>query len=113
MVAEGYPWAAGKVRVPERNNATLQIQHQVPNYERWKAAFDSHPVGRERACVRGYRILRPIDDPNDVMIELDFDDAAHAEALLAAMRGVWANVQGTIMMNPSIRILEVAESRKR
>jgi len=91
---------------------TLQIQHQVPNYDGWKAAFDSDPVGRARSGVRGHRILRPIDDPNDVMIELDFDDAAHAEALLSAMRGVWANVQGTIMMNPTTRILEVAEARE-
>ena len=91
---------------------TLQIQHQVPNYDGWKAAFDSDPVGRARSGVRGHRILRPIDDPNHVMIELDFDDAAHAEALLSAMRGVWANVQGTIMMNPTTRILEVAEARE-
>lgn len=90
---------------------TLQIQHRVPDYDGWKAAFDADPVGRERSGVRRYRILRPLDDPNEVMIELDFDDAARAEALLSAMRRVWANVQGTIMMNPTTRILEVAESR--
>ena len=91
---------------------TLQIQHVVPNYDGWKAAFDSDPVGREQSGVRRYRILRPSDNPNDVMIELDFDDAAHAEALLAAMRGVWANLQGTIATNPATRIFEVAETRE-
>ncbi len=91
---------------------TLQIQHQVPNYDVWKAAFDSDPVGRQRSGVRRYRVLRPIDNPNDVMIELDFDDAPHAEALLAAMRAVWANVQGTVMMSPATRIFEVAEARE-
>ena len=91
---------------------TLQIQHKVPNYDGWKAAFDGDPVGRERSGVRRYRILRPVDDPNDVMIELDFDDAAHAEALLSAMQGVWANLRGTIAPNPATRILEVAETRE-
>lgn len=91
---------------------TLQIQHQVPNYEGWKEAFEADPVGRERLGVRRYRILRPTDNPNDVMIELDFDDAAHAEALLAAMRAVWTNVQGTVVMQPNVRILEVAEVRQ-
>ena len=90
---------------------TLQIQHQVPNYDGWKAAFESDPVGRERSGVRSYRILRPIDNPNDVMIELEFDDAAHAEALLAAMREVWKNVQGTVVLEPKTRIFEVAEAR--
>lgn len=91
---------------------TLQIQHQVPNYDGWKAAFEADPVGREKMGVRRYRILRPIDNPNDVMIELDFDDAAHAEALLAAMRAVWTNVQGTVIMQPQVRIFEVAEARE-
>jgi quinol monooxygenase YgiN len=84
----------------------------VPNYDGWKAAFDGDPVGRKRSGVRRYRILRPIDNPNDVMIELDFDDAAQAEALLAAMRGVWANLQGTIAQNPATRIFEVAEAQE-
>ncbi len=66
----------------------LQIQHQAPNYDGWKAAFDDDPVGRERSGVRRYRVLRPIDNPSDVMIELDFDDAAYAEALLSAMPGI-------------------------
>jgi quinol monooxygenase YgiN len=89
----------------------LQIQHQVPNYDGWKAAFDADPVGRRESGVRRYRILRPIDNQNDVMIELDFDDAAHAEALLSAMQGVWANIQGTVVMTPTTRILEVAETK--
>lgn len=91
---------------------TLQIQHQVPNYDGWKSAFEADPVGREKMGVRRYRILRPTDNPNDVMIELDFDDQAHAEALLGAMRQVWTNVQGTVVMQPNVRILEVAETRE-
>jgi hypothetical protein len=38
--------------------------------------------------VRNYRILRPVDNPNFVIIDLDFDNAQNAEALLAAMREV-------------------------
>jgi hypothetical protein len=35
----------------------LQIEHPVPNFEGWKAAFDSDPIGRERSGVRRYRIF--------------------------------------------------------
>lgn len=89
---------------------TLQIQHQIPSYEGWKAAFDSDPVDRKGSGVRRCRILRPIDNPDDVMIELDFETSAQAEALLSSMRGVWANVQGALVMDPTVRILEVAET---
>jgi hypothetical protein len=44
----------------------------------WKAAFDSDPVGREKSGVRRYRVLRPVDDPNYVMIELEFDSSPEA-----------------------------------
>ena len=90
----------------------LRIEHPVPNYAGWKQAFDSDPVGREKMGVRRYRILRPIDDPNYVMIDLEFDTASQAEALLAAMRVVWGRVEGTIMMNPQSRIVEAVELKE-
>ncbi len=90
----------------------LRIEHPVPNYDGWKQAFDSDPVGREKSGVRRYQILRPIDNPNFVMIDLEFDTVGQAEALLAAMRAVWGRVEGTIMMNPQSRIVETVETRE-
>ena len=89
----------------------LHIEHPVPDFDRWKQAFDSDPVGREKSGVRRYQILRASDDPNYVLIDLEFDTAQQAEALLAAMRVVWGRVEGTIMMNPKARIVEVTETR--
>jgi hypothetical protein len=90
----------------------LRIEHPVPNYEGWKQAFDSDPVGRAKSGVRRYQILRPVDNPNFVMIDLEFDTVDQAEALLAAMRAVWGRVEGTIMMNPQARIVEAVETRE-
>jgi ribosomal protein L35AE/L33A len=90
----------------------LRIQHPGPNYEGWKKAFDSDPVGRQKSGVRRYQILRAVDDPNFVMIDLEFDSPAQAEALLAAMRVVWGNVQGTIMSHPEARIAEAVETKQ-
>jgi hypothetical protein len=90
----------------------LRIEHPVPNFDGWKKAFDSDPVGREKSGVRRYQILRAADDPNYVMIDLEFDTMAQAEALLAAMRQVWSRVEGTIMTNPKARIVEAVESKK-
>jgi len=89
---------------------TLRIEHPIYDFEGWKKAFDNDPVSREKSGVRRYQILRPVDDPKYVMIDLEFDTTKQAEALLAAMRAVWGRVQGTIMSNPQARIVEVVET---
>lgn len=90
----------------------LQIEHRIRNFDTWKAAFESDPAGREKSGVRRYRILQSIDDPNYVMIDLEFESAVEAETLLATMRGVRSRVEGTIMTNPQARIVEVVESKE-
>lgn len=87
----------------------LQIEHPVPSFEEWKRAFDSDPVDRQRSGVRRYRILRPVDDPNFVVIELEFDRLEQAEGLRSALLALWGRVEGTVMTNPKHRIVEVAE----
>jgi len=90
----------------------LRIEHTIPDFDGWKHAFDSDPVGRENAGVRRYRILRPTDDPNYVMIDLEFDSVEQAEALLSAMRQVWSRVEGKIMVDPRARIVKTVEARE-
>ncbi len=89
----------------------LHIEHPVPDFEAWKAAFDSDPVGRQKSGVRRYRVLRPVDNPNYAIIDLEFDSVNQAESLLAAMQQVWQRVGGTIMHDPQWRISEVVETR--
>ena len=90
----------------------LRIEHPVPNFDGWKEAFDSDPIGRQKSGVRRYQISRSIDDPNYVMIDLEFDSTREAEALLAAMREVWRRVEGTIIFSPQARIAERVESKE-
>jgi ribosomal protein L35AE/L33A len=90
----------------------LRIEHPVPDFDGWKKAFDSDPAGRQKSGVRRYRIGRATDDRNHVMIDLEFDTLAEAEALLASMRAIWNRVAGTVIRNPQARIVEVVESRQ-
>jgi len=46
------------------------------------------------------------------MIDLEFDTVSQAESVLAAMRVVWGRVEGTIIMKPQARIVEVLETRE-
>jgi hypothetical protein len=89
---------------------TLRIQHRVPTFDAWKQAFASDPVDRKGAGVRRYRILRPVDDPNFVMIDLDLDTLDEAEALLQKLRRLWSGAGQTVMRNPEAWIVETVES---
>jgi hypothetical protein len=88
----------------------LRIEHTAPNYDAWKQAFDSDPIGRERGGVRRYRILRGTDDPNYVMLDLEFDSASEAEPFLAKLQELWSRVD--VMGDPKGRIAEVVESKE-
>ena len=90
----------------------VRIEHPVSNFDDWKRAFDSDPVGRRQAGVRRYRILRPVDDSRFVVVDLELDAEPQAVAMLAALRAMWKNVEGRIIFNPQTRILEVAESKE-
>ncbi len=59
---------------------TLHIEHPITDFETWAAAFDRFSDARREAGVRSHRVLRPVDDPCYVMVDLEFDndDAALA-----------------------------------
>jgi hypothetical protein len=90
----------------------LQIEHRIPNYEGWKKAFDSDPIGRKKSGVKKYRIYRPADDTNYVIIDLEFENMEEAKATLAALQNLWTKVEGSVMMNPTTRILELTEVKE-
>ena len=90
----------------------LQIEHKVPNYDGWKRAFDSDPIGRKKSGVKSYRIYRPTEDPNYVIVDLEFDTLNDAQGALASLRKLWDKVEGTVMVNPQTRILDIVEYKE-
>jgi hypothetical protein len=50
----------------------------VDDYEAWKEAFDSDPA-EARKSAQGYRILRSIEDPNELFISVEFPSADEAK----------------------------------
>ena len=90
---------------------TLRIEHSVPDFSGWKRAFDSDPADRKGSGVRRYQVSRSVEDPNFVMIDLEFDSTEEADGLLAKMRRVWSSGEGQkVMRNPQARIVETVET---
>ena len=88
----------------------LRIEHQVRDFDAWQRAFDSDPIGRRRGGVLSYRVARATDDPDHVMIDLEFGTAGEAEAFLTELRTLWGRVD--VIRNPRARIAEVVASRE-
>ena len=90
----------------------LQVEHGVRDYDTWKQAFDSDPVGREAGGVRHHRVVRATDDPNLVLIELEFDTVDSAETFRERLRQLWSEAGPRLgLESPSARIVEVVERK--
>ncbi len=91
----------------------LRIDHAVSDFDAWKQAFDSDPIGRAQSGVRRYRVLRAVGDPNHVMIDLEFDSARDAEASRDALQELWGRVEAQgLIRSPSAVILEAVETKE-
>jgi hypothetical protein len=91
----------------------LRIEHPVADFDAWKAAFDGDPLGRERSGVRRYRVLRPVDDPNYVLVDLEFDTSSDAEAMRAALSEMWRRVEAEgLIGGQRAQIVEAVETRE-
>ena len=89
----------------------LQIEHAVRDFDAWRRAFDRDPVGRAEGGVRSYRILRDTNDPNFVVIHLDFETLDEAEAFRARLEQLWGRVTDDLGLEQRrTRILDTVES---
>ena len=61
-------------------------------------------------CQKNYKIFQPFDDPNYVIIDLEFDNLKDAENTLIALQKLWTKVEGKVMTNPQTRILCLVET---
>jgi hypothetical protein len=89
----------------------VRIEHSVPSFEKWKQAFDRDPADRKGSGVRRYQILRLQNEPNYVMIDLEFDDTAEAEAFVQKMQRIWDGPAKGIMLSPRARIADFVEGK--
>ena len=93
---------------------TLQFEHPITDYTTWKAAFDRDPIDRRALGVRSYRIHRPLDRPNYILGELDFDTTVQAEACATALEQLWRSRQAAPALAGAaqVRIVATVESHQ-
>ena len=53
---------------------TMLTRIKIGDFEEWKTMFDSDPP-RAREHATGWRILRAVEDPDEVFVQVDFPSA--------------------------------------
>lgn len=56
----------------------ILIRHKVKNYAKWKPVFDEHGAAREENGSWGGQLFRNADDPNELVIVLEWDSLEKA-----------------------------------
>jgi hypothetical protein len=86
--------------------AALVAVFQTGDYDAWKQMFDSDPAGR-RQSAKGHRVMRSVDDPNEVFVRVDFDSADGAKEFRERLLSSGALDNVTVVKEPTI--VEVAD----
>ena len=92
---------------------TLHIENTVHDFDAWKTVFDKFDRVRADNGVRSYKIHRRADDPQQVVIDLEFDDRAAADAFGGILAKIWATPQSRdqLVAHGEPQVLEVVEDR--
>lgn len=89
--------------------ARVHAEFTVNDYAQWKAMFDSDPAGRKAGGVRSYQIGRGVTNANQVLLDLEFDDANQAGAFLERLKPVWASAPAGAITNATGTVVETQE----
>lgn len=74
--------------------------HDVPDYGRWKQAFDRGMGVEAHTGMLRHRLFRAADDGDEICVEFDFDTVEHAEAFLGRADEEWLDDAGLTMYPP-------------
>ena len=80
---------------------TLAVRHSVSDFDTWKAAFDGHEATRRTHGATGHRVLR---DGNDLLVLIDFPDAASAQAFTSDPALATAMHNGGVQGAPDVSV---------
>ena len=62
----------------------LYVRHTVADYGAWRRAYDDFAGQQRAAGVGAQAVYQSVDDPNDITVWHDFDDAEAARAFVSS-----------------------------
>jgi hypothetical protein len=62
----------------EDTMSTVAVQLTIGDYAKWRPVFDKHKALRAKAGIKSEHVYRNADDPKEVMLWFETDDANKA-----------------------------------
>ena len=87
--------------------AFILTRLNVGDYDSWKPLFDRDAPGARQSAL-GYRLLRNVDDPGEVFVQIEF--ASTADARVARERLLSSGVLDRFADRSGPTVLEQAEA---
>ena len=91
----------------DRPRYRLTYIHSVPDYDRWADVVRASK--RPRPGVVSLSVFRSLDDPNEVMVDIEFDSAQAAEELMPSAEFRDLMDQAGIEIYPPVFLGEVID----
>jgi hypothetical protein len=91
---------------------TLRIEHEIHDYDQWRAAFDGFSSVRAGAGVLAHTIRLPLGEPHYLMVDLEFATPEAARSFAEFLeQNVWSSPTSAPALAgvPRTRILDVMQ----
>ena len=86
--------------------AKVLIKRRIPDYDKWKSAFDGFSAERKANGSKGGLILRDANDPRLVFILLEWDDLDNARKFYGPQGRKKRFEKGGAAIEPEIYFIE-------
>jgi heme-degrading monooxygenase HmoA len=86
----------------------ILVQHSVEDYEKWKPVFDEDATNRQATGSRGGLVFRNVDDPNQIIVLLEWDNLENARAFASSDELREAMERAGVTGPPTVYFLEEA-----
>lgn len=85
------------------------VRHKVADYGKWKRAFDADAGNRREHGSKGGYLLRNADDPNEIVIVLEWDSIQGMREFAQSPRLKEAMREGGVIDTPDLYMCEEVE----
>jgi heme-degrading monooxygenase HmoA len=88
----------------------LVVQHKVSDFDTWKAVFDEDESRRREHGAQRHWVYRTVEDPNDVVVAVEFSSADAARSFVQdpGLRG--AMERGGVQGEPHVHLRDEVEA---
>ena len=83
----------------------LWVRHKVADFSDWKRVFDSHSAAQQAAGLRVERVLRNMDNPNEVFLFFEVEDLEKARGFISSPDAAEGKQQSGVVDDPDVYFL--------